>query len=195
MQQRANDGLLRASEDIFYELWMLRRLRDMVLALPDHEVPEDEVREAERSAYTHTTHFEAHFWPSQPSRPNPPPERFVVEHNALVEAFALHSRVLIEFFYAKPNPKFPDDVHAEHYFSPGSTWRNARPKLSKEDYEGIKNRVGKEIAHLTFARQLVAPEDKPWPISWISGIIDEAATAFVSLVDMNLIHPLLRGAS
>ena len=192
---RSKEDLVLASEDIFYELWMLSKLREMILALPSHQVPEDEVEEAERQAYTHTSHVETFFWSSEPDRLNPPPERLVVEHNSLVEAFALHSRVLMEFFYAKPNPKFPDDVRAEQYFVSPDEWHKLRPTLSKEDYDGIRNRVGKEIAHLTYARQLVSPEDKPWPISWMSSVLDEAASAFVSAVDEGLVHPLLRGAS
>jgi hypothetical protein len=192
MQLRSRGDLIQATEDIFYELWMLRKLRDVILALPGHQIPENEVEEAERQAYTHTTHFKAHFWSSEPVSPNPPPERFVVEHNALIEAFALHSRVLLEFFYAETNPKFPDDVRAEQYFPSAEAWRSVRPRLSKEDYDGIRNRVGKEIAHLTYARQLVTPEDKPWPILWITDILDEAASAFVSGVDERHIHPLLR---
>ena len=192
MQQRSKNELIRASEDIFYELWMLHRLYEIVLALPDHEVENDVIKEAEPTAYTHTTHFQAHFWSSEPPTPSAVPERMIVDHNALVEAFALHTRVLLEFFYAKPNPRFPGGVRAEHYFATVDDWHNARPMLSKEDYDGIKDRVGKEIAHLTFARQLVLPEQKPWPVSWILALIDGAASAFVSQVDEELIHPLLR---
>ena len=195
MHERSKKELFRASEDLFYELWMLHRLLEIVLALPDHEVDADVVDEAERQAFTHTTHIQAQFWGSDAPSSSAIPERFVVEHNALVETFALHARVLLEFFYATPNPRFSDDVRAEHYFLSPATWHTARPDLSEDDYDGIKNRVGKEIAHLTYARQLILPEDKPWPVSWITGLIDDATSAFVSSVDDELIHPSLREAS
>lgn len=191
MHRRTDDDLLRASEDIFYELWMLQKLRDIVLDLPNRQVSEDEIEQVESKAFTHTTHFEAHLWSSQPPQHKLPPERFVVEHNALIEAFALHSRVLLEFFYAKPNPKFPDDVRAEQYFESPEAWYSMRPQVSKEEYDGIRKRVGKEIAHLTYTRQLIAPEEKPWPISWISDVLDKATYAFVSGADESLIHPQL----
>lgn len=43
----------------------------------------------------------------------------------------------------------------------------------------VAGRVGKEVAHLTYARQLVTAETKPWPFVEIAGAFDIAMSVFL----------------
>jgi hypothetical protein len=79
--------------------------------------------------------------------------------NAMVESFTVHTRILLDFLY--PSKMGRDDVIADDFFDNPSTWVGQRPAESALLTE-IHRRVGKEIAHLTYARLDVTPETKPW---------------------------------
>ena len=78
-------------------------------------------------------------------------------NNALLESFTVHARVLLDFLFAE-NPR-PDDVIAEDYFLSPDEWIKIRDNKS-EKLESIHVRVCKEIAHLTYARQIIAPTQR-----------------------------------
>jgi len=48
--------------------------------------------------------------------------------NALIESFATHVRVLIEFFYRYKDKK--DTILAKYFFSPPKKWEQIRPPKS-----------------------------------------------------------------
>jgi hypothetical protein len=50
----------------------------------------------------------------------------IIVKNALLESFTIHVRLLALFLYQKPNPKWPNDVTAEHYVKDIHAWRTAR---------------------------------------------------------------------
>jgi len=85
--------------------------------------------------------------------------------NAFLESFTIHTRALLQFLFPK-DPK-PDDVLAEDYFENPSAWLELRGELP-EALGIVNRRVGKEIAHLTYARLDVTPETKGWniPVIW-----------------------------
>src|SRR5688572_21299671 len=69
--------------------------------------------------------------------------------NALLESFSIHARALLQFFFPM-SPK-SDDVLAEDYFGGTAAWeavRGAEPAALNQ----VNRRVGKEVAHLTYAR-------------------------------------------
>ena len=70
--------------------------------------------------------------------------------NALVESFAGHSRVLIEFLYPSQNVH-PDTILARHFFSPNERWSRLSPKISPllKDTRKLANN---HLAHLTYTR-------------------------------------------
>jgi hypothetical protein len=108
--------------------------------------------------------------------------------NAVLESFTIHTRVLLDFLYANTEKAKTDDVMAEDYFTPPSTWTEARP--AKSDLIGsVHRRVGKEVAHLTYARQDVTPETKPWRFSAIANEVNAAVRQFLSLVRTDLLGP------
>ena len=74
-------------------------------------------------------------------------------NHALIEAFALHLRNLLEFLYDGPNK---DHIIAEQFCGPG-VWKSVRPP--KPNILGTAwGRANEEIAHLTDKRK---PRDEP----------------------------------
>jgi hypothetical protein len=99
-------------------------------------------------------------------------------HNAAVESFTLHARVLLDFLFAE-SPR-PDDV-AEDFFASAEEWpliRGDMPPVLKQ----VSTRVGKEVAHLTYARLSVTPETKGWPYLEIAAAMDQLVGKFLSHV-------------
>jgi hypothetical protein len=97
-------------------------------------------------------------------------------HNALIESFVIHYRVLFEFFYKHPQG---DDVSAEHYFASGDDWRRLRPPETPLLRNSIR-RSAKEIAHLTYASPDLAPDTKDWDCPAISNDVENVFRAFLA---------------
>ena len=70
--------------------------------------------------------------------------------NALVESFAAHSRVLIEFLYPSNNVH-PDTILARHFFSPNQRWSRLCPKESPL-LKSTRKLANNHLAHLTYTR-------------------------------------------
>jgi len=109
-----------------------------------------------------------------------------VLNNALLESFTVHARILFDFLYAD-HPK-ADDVIAEDFLEAPQAWKEQRPHQS-EILSAIHRRVGKEVAHLTYARQEVTPETKPWPFAAIAQEVDVIFSRFLALVSLDLLGP------
>jgi len=78
-----------------------------------------------------------------------------VGRNADIESFALHMRTLIDFFFAGGAPT------AAGFFEVESDWPSRlRPRRKPDALRVTKQRVGAEIAHLSFVRTSPAKE---WP--------------------------------
>ena len=73
-------------------------------------------------------------------------------NNAIVESRLLHVRNLLNFFEHSPTPK--DDVLSTHYGFPAS-----RIDVETQDRE----RLNKDLAHLTYSRTQRSEADKVWP--------------------------------
>jgi hypothetical protein len=80
--------------------------------------------------------------------------------NMALETFLLHARNLREFFYYDTK-KFPTDARASDFFEEGNLWREIRPDETDSILK-IKERVGKELAHLTYKRIYGTPPEKNW---------------------------------
>lgn len=103
----------------------------------------------------------------------------LVIKNALVEAFTVHARVLLNVFYPS-NPR-SDDVLARDYLDDPDTWDRLRPPLSPAPH-AVDRRVAKEVAHLTYARLKVTRQEKQWPFLEIAQDMAIIVTKFNSLV-------------
>ena len=99
--------------------------------------------------------------------------------NALLESFVVHVRGVMDFLY-NDNPQ-NDDVVAQDFFASPDAWASIRPELS-ELLRKAKKRVGKEIAHLTYARLEVTPDTKPWPFVSIANEVSSVMQVFLKNV-------------
>lgn len=105
--------------------------------------------------------------------------REVVINNAILESFAIHVRVLIYFFYSEKPQR--DDVVAEDFFSNSEEWIRIRPEITVL-LRTAKRRADKEVAHLTYTRNKVTPEQKPWNIVEITEHLRDVVSAFIASV-------------
>lgn len=105
-------------------------------------------------------------------------------NNALLESFVIHVRVLLDFLYAE-RPR-SDDVIAEDFLPCPDEWSSIRPPKT-ELLETIRRRVGKEAAHLTYARLDVTPETKGWEFLAIAEDISRAFNQFMQVVPKELL--------
>ena len=85
--------------------------------------------------------------------------------NALVESFAAHSRVLIEFLYPS-NKIHSDTILARHFFSPNERWSRLCPKKSQL-LRDTKKLANNHLAHLTYTRS-EGKLNKRWPFANIA---------------------------
>jgi hypothetical protein len=78
--------------------------------------------------------------------------------NAQVESFAIHARALRGFLHEipKPHPNKPDAL-ARHY---AHGWN---PPALGPTLDVVADRVGQEVAHLSYGRLRIDEEAKGWP--------------------------------
>lgn len=108
-----------------------------------------------------------------------------VRANAFLEAFVVHARVLMDFLY-RDDP-WPDDVVAAKFFDAPEQWTGVRKPLTELSVElqRVNGRVGKEVAHLTFARNEITAEMKNWQIGKIAQELSAQFDVFLKLVPKN----------
>lgn len=99
--------------------------------------------------------------------------------NAQVESFAINVRVLCDFLYERPQQ---DDVSAGHYIE--GDWN---PTKLTEGLTFVKDRVNKEIAHLTLRRAQLSEEERQWKYATIWGDIATVLRAFVEAASPDLL--------
>ncbi len=109
-----------------------------------------------------------------------------VHWNALIESFTIHARSLIAFLYAEKPER--DDVVAVDFFNDPSAWLSRRPALT-DLLRRVHPRVGKEVAHLTYARIGITEEQRQWPFVRIAIEIGAALREFLSLLPPDFPKP------
>jgi len=77
--------------------------------------------------------------------------------NMALETFLLHASNLREFFYGD-RKRFPGEARSSDFLD---LWETLRPKESME-IERVKDRAGKELAHLTYERVYGTPPGEEW---------------------------------
>ena len=82
-----------------------------------------------------------------------------VINSALLESFIIHLRVLIDFFCS--DSQRDDDIIANDFFNDPNDWKNLRPQKTKV-LERAKICADKEVAHLTYTRLGITPDQKNW---------------------------------
>jgi transcriptional regulator with XRE-family HTH domain len=108
--------------------------------------------------------------------------------NALIESFVVHARNLLCVFYGSRQK--PDDVLAADFFDDPAQWEKIRPEKT-ELLEKVARRVGKEMAHLTYARLKVTSQEKPWAFVEICKDIDKIIKIFQKNVAVQRVVPKL----
>lgn len=97
-----------------------------------------------------------------------------VVHDALVESFVVHTRILIEFFYPQDKTHYPteknlaresDTIIAPDFFLDESQWKERLPDW----LEDVRNRAHKLLAHLSYSRVFKYENDKGWDCLRIKG--------------------------
>jgi hypothetical protein len=109
---------------------------------------------------------------------------------ALLESWAVHSRVLRAFLFSESRDARADDVLARDFFN-GSEWEDIRSAPSAT-LDTAGKRVGKEIAHLTYTRNSVKPEDRGWEVAAITRELTDGLELFLALVPTKRVPPDLR---
>ena len=104
---------------------------------------------------------------------------------ALIEAFGMHLRNLIDFLYMS-RPK-PSDVVAADFCG---TWQTVRPALSPH-LENARVRANKELAHLTTDRLAGAPPAKHWAVPALAEEIRPLLRLFVKHARVSALSPLV----
>lgn len=107
-----------------------------------------------------------------------------VLNNAMLESFAIHVRALIHFFYAE-NPQ-RDDVVAAHFFVDPARWKAICPPMTRV-LAVAKKRADKEVAHLTYARQKVTADKKPWTFVPIYQDLQKPISIFLGAIPKDLL--------
>lgn len=145
--RRSCEELLKSSDAIWYEIWMLNEVADLL---------------------------------SSPSKQD------LIVHNALVESFVLHARILIDFLYA-PQEGIeikPDTIIAKDYFV-DEKW----PPTLQDRLKAIRQCAHKLAAHLTYSR---VDLDKKWQCGELRDDLNRVFKEFQKLVPQELVSAKLK---
>ncbi len=105
--------------------------------------------------------------------------------NALIEAFTIHVRILLDFLYGEK--KRPDDAVAGDFFPAQSIWLKIRPPMPP-NLNNVSKRVGKEVVHLTYSRLKVTQNTKPWQFVNMTKDMLKVFDKFLENVSRELVH-------
>jgi hypothetical protein len=111
-------------------------------------------------------------------------------HNAVLESFTIHLRQLIDFFWPSGNRRVGDnpDALAADFFEEGE-WDRLRPERPVVLSEAVGHKVGWGVAHLTYGRAGVTPDEKEWGFVELAEALAPAVIAFVDNVDPEKLVP------
>lgn len=117
------------------------------------------------------------------------------DHNAFIESFAIHVRCLRDFLWDSRSPRNPQDAFAFDFCDPG-VWETQRPPLSAalKAIEGKRQRIGREIVHLTYHRLDIEAETKDWNLTELLRGIAEGLHEFAKVAKPERLHPRTRQA-
>lgn len=179
MSSNSDEDLRKALRHVYYELWMLfsigGRIIDAIVA-GDEDSEESESESQGYHAFTHTSP------PPQVSIWEVPTPVDVVAKNATVESFAIHTRALLQFFFSEEFRTLGTDTVADEFFDSSESWRKIRAQDWDDELAELRDRVGREIAHITSFRNVYPIEDKLWSVREILLEIAGLAKRFLDAV-------------
>ena len=108
----------------------------------------------------------------------------VLEDNAFLESFLVHTRILIEFFYGVANDK--DTVLAKNFVDNWENYRDKDDRLAIGYLDEIRKRAHKLLAHLTKKGSLSNDQYRRWDRITIRDEINRRIKCFLDLPDNNI---------
>lgn len=106
-------------------------------------------------------------------------------NNALIEAFGIHLRNVLDFLYI--DRLQPTDVVAADFF-PAGTWQTIRPAISRT-LQDARTRANKELAHLTTERLAGSVPQKVWAFSALANEVKPLIQLFVARASSTALSP------
>lgn len=103
-----------------------------------------------------------------------------VVENALLHSFGVHARNLIDFLWLERPLKRTDAIARDWI----EAWQ--APDMSSR-LAGVKNRVGKEIVHLSYNRLDIPADEKGWLVIGIGPEVNGAFAKFATEVSDDLV--------
>ena len=113
--------------------------------------------------------------------------------NAMLEAFVLHVRVVVDFLYPRGRGLKDSDVLAGDFFDSPEQWCKVRDKHiikeSREILEDARDRADKEMAHLLYSRLKVTEAEKVWHFVKIGNEAGKVVKIFIDNVPKEKLGP------
>jgi len=108
----------------------------------------------------------------------------VVSRNILLDAFAIHTRNMFDFFYPKkPNMLKKDDMIVNDFMIDKRQFDHN--KTSKRELFFIIRKADKQVAHLTYARNRYSAKNKSWHFVLIGRKFNNTLCAFYDSLAVN----------
>lgn len=111
---------------------------------------------------------------------------FAPEDAALLEAFAVHARALIEFLW-RDKALRKTDGRAAHYFEPGE-WSKLRPAM-ETTLDEVFDRASWGVVHISYRRAFQPDEARQWRFAQIAASIGRCLRVFLDHVPRNRVEP------
>jgi hypothetical protein len=106
-----------------------------------------------------------------------------LNRNAVLEAFTIHVRQLIDFLWTDRSERpTSTDAFASDYFAPDE-WANLRPERPAILSEELHRKVGWGVAHLTYDRARSTLQDKQWNPIALAQALAPAVICFADNVE------------
>ena len=110
------------------------------------------------------------------------------QNNALLESTLIHVRVLLDFFEKSSRStrrQGTDKVELDDVLSLDYGFPAQQISISSDDRE----RLNKDLAHLTYSRTLRGPQDKKWKYKEMVGPVLERCEKFLAHLEANYVYP------
>jgi hypothetical protein len=112
--------------------------------------------------------------------------------NILVESFLIHARNLIDFLQPTTHLRDDDVIAADFFVGAAVDWEDVFKKVNiftpAMDIEGIRDRINKRLAHLTYDRLNIPPGGDSWDTTLLTRAILDGVDLFLTQVDPDLLY-------
>lgn len=112
------------------------------------------------------------------------PELATILRNGILEAFVLHLRNILDFFYSEPRKT---DIAAKMFYDSG----NLPPDFPEKSplLEEAHRRAHKEMSHLTTDRLWEGDPKKAWDFSQLMAEVKPLVEKFIKTASRSRLHP------